>query len=198
MVSENKQLCKIGTMRLTEDLLINKNNNGSNLAQMREQLNAKLSEVSQAASEVERIARQNEIIRRENEQLREVVEPNPTGNGSVFAAGSLKTTYTFDPLGRLTQSDQGGQLRKFKYDSLGRLTRQKLAEQSATLNDSGAYVGSGTWSEAFIYDSRSNLIQKTDPRGVRTNISYQVSGADDPLNRIQSRSYDLSGPLEGS
>src|SRR5690606_32049421 len=33
--------------------------------------------------------------------------------------------------------------------------------------------------------------------GVRTNFSYQLGGGgDDPLNRIQSRSYDLSGPLE--
>ncbi|MFH4180900.1 hypothetical protein WDA55_22865, partial [Acinetobacter baumannii] len=48
-----------------------------------------------------------------------------------------------------------------------------------------------------VYDNRSNLIQKTDPRGVRTNFSYQLSGGGvDPLNRLQSRSYDLSGPMQ--
>jgi hypothetical protein len=57
-----------------EDLLINKNTDGSNLFELREQLGAKLREVSQAALEVERIARQNEVIRRENERLREAVE----------------------------------------------------------------------------------------------------------------------------
>lgn len=137
-------------------------------------------------------------------RLTEVVEPNPdvaaNPTGSVFAAGSLLTKYNYDTLGRLKDTDQGGQIRKFKYDDLGRLTRQKLAEQTATLNDSGQYVGAGNanakWSEAFFFDNRSNLIAKTDARGVKTNLSYQISGADDPLNRIQSRSYDLSGPLD--
>ena len=57
------------------------------------------------------------------------------------------------------------------------------------------YGGTALWGEAFTYDTRSNLLQKTDARGVRTSFSYQLSGSDDPLNRIQSRSYDISGPL---
>lgn len=57
-----------------EDLLLNQNRTDSNSAISREQLNAKLSEISQAALDVERIARQNEIIRRENERLRQAVE----------------------------------------------------------------------------------------------------------------------------
>lgn len=133
-------------------------------------------------------------------RLTEVVEPNPNGNGSVLAAGSLMTKYTQDTLGRLVKTEQGSQIREFKYDSLGRLTRQKLAEQTATLNDSGTYVGAGNsaakWSEAFWFDNRSNLTTKTDARGVKTNFSYQISGADDPLNRLQTVSYDLSGPLD--
>ena len=132
-------------------------------------------------------------------RLAEVVEPNPNGNGTVLAAGSLVTKYTQDTIGRLIKTEQGASIREFKYDSLGRLIRQKLAEQTATLNDAGTYVGAGQygaqWSEAFFYDTRSNLTQKTDARGVRTNYSYQMGGADDPLNRLQARSYDLSGPL---
>ncbi len=117
--------------------------------------------------------------------------------------GSLVTSYTYDSRGELTQSDQGGQLRKFKYDSLGRVIRQKLAEQSATLNDAGEYVGEGgtgaMWSSAAFYDNRSNLIQRVDPRGVQINYSYKIGGADDPLNRIQSISYDsLTGPHDTS
>ena len=131
-------------------------------------------------------------------RLAEVVEPNPTGNGTVSAAGSLVTKYTQDTLGRLVKTEQGNQIREFKYDSLGRLTRQKLAEQTATLNDAGVYVGAGMWSEAFWYDTRSNLTQKTDARGVKTLLSYQTGGTDDPLNRLQARSYDLSGPHDTS
>lgn len=153
-------------------------------------------------------------------RLVEVIEPNPDAaanpggrilneNGTAVA-GSLVTKYLYDTLGRLTETNQftqdlqTAQVRKFAYDDLGRLTRQKLAEQTATLNDAGVFVGAGpgsgaNWGEAFSYDNRSNLIQKTDPRGVRTNFSYQLTGGgDDPLNRIQSRSYDLSGPLQPS
>lgn len=136
-------------------------------------------------------------------RLAEVVEPKPDGDGLVFTAGSLVTNFSYNTLGRLTGTNQGGQLRSFKYDSLGRLTRQKLAEQTATINDTGAYVGAGgagaLWSSAFVYDDRSNVTQRTDARGVKTHYSYQISGGgDDPLNRIQSISYDLSGTHDTS
>jgi RHS repeat-associated protein len=122
-------------------------------------------------------------------RLVEVVEPVSSGSGSVFSAGALATTYTYDTLGNLTATNQGGQIRSFKYDSLGRLTAQKLAETSATLNDAGQYVGSGTWGDVFTYDSRSNLISRTDARGVKTVYTYNS----DQLNRLQSISWDTSG-----
>lgn len=139
-------------------------------------------------------------------QLAEVVEPNPdrtaNPNGSVSVAGSLMTKYTHDTLGRLTKTEQGAQIREFKYDTLGRLIRQKLAEQTATLNDAGTFVGAGNgaakWGEAFFYDNRSNVTMKIDARGVRTYLSYQINGTDDPLNRLQSRVYDTSGPLDST
>ena len=138
-------------------------------------------------------------------RLVEVVEPNPNAaanpTGSVLAAGSLVTKYSYDTLDRLVKTAQGDQTREFKYDSLGRLTRQKLAEQTATLNDAGQYVGAGNqaalWSDAFWYDNRSNATMKIDARGVKTHFSYQINGTvDDPLNRLQSVTYDLSGPLD--
>ncbi len=130
-------------------------------------------------------------------RLVEVVEPDPGAtSAAVSASGNLSTTYSYDTLDRLTTITQGSQTRSFRYDSLGRMTRQKLAEQTATINDAGTYVGSGgsgaTWSEAFVYDTHSNLTQRTDARGVKTNISYLVSSVLDPLNRLQSISYDTS------
>ena len=118
----------------------------------------------------------------------EIVEPDPNGNGSV-TTGGLLTTYSYNTLGDLTQIIQGEQTRSFKYDSLGRLLAQKLAEMNATLNDAGTYVGSGTWSDVFTYDTRSNLISRTDARGVKTVYNYNF----DPLNRLQSISWDTSG-----
>ena len=129
------------------------------------------------------------------ERLVEVVEPDPDGGGSV-ASNAMKTNYGYNVLGKLTGVTQGAQTRSFKYDSLGRLTRQKLAEASATLDANGNYVGIGgsgaAWSEAFGYDDRSNLISRTDARGVRS--SYNYNG--DPLGRLQSIHYDLTGAHE--
>ena len=123
----------------------------------------------------------------------EVVEPDPNGSGAVFEAGSLQTVYSYDAKDQLTNVNQGGQTRWFAYDSLGRLTRQKLAEQSGTINDGGQFVGANTgqsrWSDAFAYDNRSNLIQRVDARGVKTNFNYN----NDPLNRLQSVVYDKTG-----
>ena len=123
-----------------------------------------------------------------NRRLVEVVEPNPTGGGSV-ASGGYATTYGYNTLGNLIQVNQEAQTRLFRYDSLGRLTAQKLAEQNPSLNDAGTYVGSGTWSDIFTYDQRSNLTSRTDARGVKTVYTYNS----DPLNRLQSVSWDTSG-----
>lgn len=121
-------------------------------------------------------------------RLVELVEPDPSGPGTV-ATGGLVTTYSHNTLGNLVGITQGAQTREFKYDSLGRLTAQKLAEASATLNDAGQYVGAGTWSDVFTYDDRSNLTSRTDARGVKTVFSFN----NDPLNRLQSVSWDTNG-----
>ena len=121
-------------------------------------------------------------------RLVEVVEPDPNGSGSV-ASNGMVTTYAYNTLGNLTNVTQGSQTRTFKYDSLGRLRAQKLAEASATLNDAGTYVGSGTWSDVFTYDDRSNLTSRTDARGVKTIYNYNS----DPFSRLQSVTFDTSG-----
>ena len=126
-------------------------------------------------------------------RLVEVVEPKDTGNGSVIAAGNLKTSYAYDSVDQLTKITQGSQIREFKYDSLGRMLAQKLAEQDASITDSGVYVGaSGSgrkWSDYFTYDDRSNLTQRIDARGVKTNFVYNS----DALNRLQSINFDKTG-----
>lgn len=121
-------------------------------------------------------------------RLVEIVEPDPNGTGSV-ATNGMVTTYAYNTLGRVTTITQDQQTRSFKYDSLGRLVAQKLAEMSATLNDAGTYIGSGAWSDVFVYDDRSNLTSRTDARGVKAIYTYD----NDPLNRLQSISWDTSG-----
>lgn len=139
-------------------------------------------------------------------RLVEVVEPNPSGSGSVFEAGALQTTYSYNTVGDLIQVNQDAQTRLFKYDSLRRLVAQKLAETSAAINDSGAYVGVGgagaLWSDYFRYENiHSNMVQRLDARGVKTNFWYFNSAGHtdpgdgttpDPLNRLQSISWDTS------
>jgi RHS repeat-associated protein len=86
-------------------------------------------------------------------------------------------------------------VRRFRYDSLGRLTHQKLAETTAAITDAGAFVGVGgsdaAWSDYFTYDGRSNLVTRTDARGVISNFTYTVTNQLDPLNRLQSVSYTV-------
>jgi RHS repeat-associated protein len=118
-------------------------------------------------------------------RLVEVAEPNPGGNGSL-SGGAMYTTYSYDALDHLLQVNQGVQARRFRYDSLGRLTHQKLAERLPTLDDSGNFVGGGTWSDFFQYDTKSNLTMRADARGVRTHFFYN----NDPLNRLQSVQYN--------
>jgi RHS repeat-associated protein len=124
-------------------------------------------------------------------RLAEVVEPDPNGNGAV-ASNGLLTTYSYNTLGNLTNVNQGGQTRSFQYDSLGRLTNQKLAEREATL-DANGNAGS-TWSDYFKYDQRGNLIERRDARRVKTTFTYN----NDPLNRLQSVSYDKTNALDAA
>ncbi len=122
-------------------------------------------------------------------QIVEVVEPDPnatTNIGSVLSGTGYKTTYQYDLLNNLSQTQQGDQIRNFKYDGLSRMVAQKLAEHDAKLNDSGN--GGSLWSDVFKYDDRSNLIERIDARQVKTIYDYQS----DPLNRIKEVRYDTT------
>jgi RHS repeat-associated protein len=132
----------------------------------------------------------------------EVVEPpatprpptNGTVQGLVSDPGNVETSYTYNAHGLVTKVLQGPdrQQRLFKYDSLGRLLSARLPEKNATLDDYGNYVGTsnGSWTDVFTYDDRSNYTSHTDARGARTHFGFN----DDPLNRLQTITYDYIGP----
>ena len=137
-------------------------------------------------------------------RLQQVVEPNPDrGNSSVLDdPDDILTTYTYDALDQLIQAETKtsgsnvSQRRTFAYDSLGRLTRESLPERDPGLDDTGRYSTSAIdrrWTDAYRYDTRSNLTSHTDARGVTTTYSYHNASLNrsDPLNRLQRISYTL-------
>jgi YD repeat-containing protein len=80
------------------------------------------------------------------------------------ASGSLTqtTNYSYDPLDNLTQVNQGGQIRSWKYDAMGRMLYENIPEQTATIND-----GTGTmWTCKWVYNDFGLVTSKTDARGV--------------------------------
>ena len=98
------------------------------------------------------------------------------------SSGSLSqaTNYAYDYLDNLTQVNQGGQLRAFKYDSISRLLFERIPEQTATIND-----GTGTlWTSKYTYTTVNSISTKQDARGVITTYSY------DSLNRVTQVSYN--------
>jgi RHS repeat-associated protein len=90
------------------------------------------------------------------------------------------TSYTYDYLDNLTQVDQGGQLRQYKYDALSRLLYEKIPEQTSSIND-----GTGTyWTSKFTYTDYDKVSTRTDARGVVTSYTY------DSLHRLTQISYN--------
>lgn len=88
----------------------------------------------------------------------------------------LKTSYSYETLGNLTNVAQGNQpQRSFSYSSLSRLL-------SASNPESGTI--------SYEYDENGNLTKKTDARLVVTNYSY------DKLNRLQTRTYSAPSGLQ--
>src|SRR5262245_59039166 len=91
-----------------------------------------------------------------------------------------ETNYTYDIADRLTQVNQGNQLRSFKYDAEGKLLFERIPEQSATIND-----GTGTfWSSKYTYTAWGAVETKTDARGVIATSTY------DTLHRLVTVSYN--------
>ena len=104
-------------------------------------------------------------------RLVRVDEPNSSGSLGSTSSPNQQTSYTYDPLGKLTQVSHGDQTRTYSYTSLARLS-------------SVANPESGT--STFVYDSNGNLLVKTDARSASTHVSY------DALNRPTRRWYNGS------
>ena len=104
-------------------------------------------------------------------RLRRVDEPDAGGSLGTTASPVQPTSYSYDAFGNLTLVTHGSQTRTFTYDSLSRL-------RTAVNPESGAI--------SYQYDDNSNLLVKTDARGVSTHFSY------DGVNRINRRWYNGS------
>lgn len=102
------------------------------------------------------------------------------------------TVYTYDAMNNLRKIVQGQQTRYFMYDSLMRLIRAKNPEQDANgaLNLYDAVTGNSQWSIAYSYDAQSNLISRTDARGVTASYSY------DAMNRNTLVNYSDGTSIE--
>jgi len=117
------------------------------------------------------------------------VTENPT---NVNGDGSPPTTYAYNALDELVAVVQGGQHRYFAYDTLGRLIRRFNPEEGVNTNlpaFADPLTGNNRWSVGFTYDANSNILSKTDARGITVNHAYDgldreitLSYQDDPAN----------------
>jgi YD repeat-containing protein len=123
-------------------------------------------------------------------RLTKVLEPS----GSSKSA-SLETDYSYDLLDNLTAVSQCGAAcpasnavnRQFSYDSLSRLIQSFNPEAGWTCyGTSGGAAPNGSNCTSG-YDGDSNLLSKTDARGVVIGYLY------DTLNRLLSKTYSSDG-----
>ena len=91
-----------------------------------------------------------------------------------------ETGYSYNLRDELTQVNQGGQYRSYKYDALGRLLFEKIPEQTPTIPDGGI---SNQWTTAYAYTEFGSVNKKTDARGVETHYAF------DALHRVTQTWY---------
>ena len=99
-------------------------------------------------------------------RLVKVTEQNPA-NGNL----EWETSYSYDVLNNLIQTNQGGQLRTFAYDSKGRITSETTPEAGKT---------------DYTYTDFDAVSTRRDARGVITTYTYG------DLNLLTGVSYDTS------
>jgi RHS repeat-associated protein len=108
-------------------------------------------------------------------RLSSVYEPDPSNGNSL----TLQTSYAYNVFDQVTQVTQGAQTRTYAYDALTRLNNFTTPEAG------NVCLGtlSGATCQSNGYDNWSNLIYRTDARGVVTNYLY------DGLNRLAGITY---------
>jgi RHS repeat-associated protein len=99
-------------------------------------------------------------------RLTSLYEPDVTNGNSL----TLLTSYTYSVLNGLATVTQGAQTRTYVHDDIGRLTSATTPE-AATVS--------------FQYNNFDLATQRTDARGVVTNVYY------DTLNRLAGLSYTI-------
>jgi RHS repeat-associated protein len=107
-------------------------------------------------------------------RLARVDEPDSSNNLGSTAGPVQSSSYDYDPLDSLKTITQGIQTRTFIYDSLKRLT-SGLNPENGSIN--------------YKYDDNSNLLVKTEARGVSAHFQY------DALNRVTRRWYNGSSSI---
>ena len=102
-------------------------------------------------------------------RMTKVEEPYPS------LATPLVTTYTYNVLGKMIQSNQNNQTRSWEFDALARITSETSPESGTT---------------TFAYNSEGLLATKTDARNITTTVTYHST----QVHQIGSRSYSDSTP----
>src|SRR6185436_4431721 len=106
--------------------------------------------------------------KRENDGLGRLIKV--TEQDASTGLLTQETSYSYNLQDKLTQVNQGGQYRSYKYDAVGRLLYERIPEQSTTIND-----GSGTmWSSKYTYTEFGAVASKQDARGVVTSYGYDA------------------------
>ena len=120
----------------------------------------------------------NRKTQRVSDGLGRVVTVNEQDSSGALTQA---TSYTYDYLNSLTQVNQGGQYRKYKYDAVSRLLFERIPEQTPTIPDGGV---PNQWTAAYTYTTFNAINTKQDARGVITTYTY------DSLRRVTQTSYN--------
>jgi RHS repeat-associated protein len=105
------------------------------------------------------VGRQKRGVRDGLGRLIRADEPDTWNNLGSVSAPIQPTSYTYNVLDKMTQSNQGGQLRTFQYDALARLT-------SETTPEAGTVI--------YQYNDFHQMTLKRDARGVETHLEYNA------------------------
>ena len=111
--------------------------------------------------------KQRRYTYQEDGKISEVLEEDESGSLTIA------TNYTYDAMARLLTIVQGIQTRSFTYDDLGRMLSETHPESGTTI---------------YSYDANSNLVGKTDARGISAFYTY------DELNRVTQKYYSDATP----